>query len=58
MVGGNRALLSDETRGDERMVVVVVVAAAETASVSRKQFAARGVGDIYLNVLEQDSDSS
>ena len=55
VVGGNRALLPGETRGDERMVVA---AAAETASVSRKQFAVRGVGDIYLNVLEQDSDSS
>lgn len=49
-------LLPDETGGDERMVVA---AAAGTASVSaRKRFAARGVGGIYLNVLERDSDSS
>lgn len=49
--------LPDETGGDERMVAAA--AAAGTASASaRKRFAVRGVGGIYLNVLERDSGSS
>lgn len=55
---GNRALLPDETRGDERMMVVVAAAAGTALASARKRIAARGVGGIYLNVLERDSGSS